>query len=90
MTRPTKPVPAPAGASKPWQMFPPVLTTSRRSPFDMPRHAPSPRPPAAQGAPAPADRPASDQVAGDQRAGEPGSERPAMSAPTATGAARDS
>ncbi len=82
MSRPIKPVPAPAAGSKPWQMFPPVLTTSRRSPITSPLHAPSPQPPA----PARRDE---KNAAEELASGDPASERPAMSAPSAKDAARD-
>jgi hypothetical protein len=82
MSRPTKPVPAPAAGSKPWQMFPPVVTTSRRSPITSPLHASSPLPPG----PARRDE---KNAAAESASGDPASERPAMSAPAAAGAARD-
>lgn len=85
MSRPTKPVPAPAAGSKPWQMFPPVVTTSRRSPITSPIHAPSPLPPG----PAQGRRDERDAAAAQSASGDPASERPAMSAPAAAGAARD-
>ena len=83
MKRPTKPMPPPpAGGSKPWQMFPPVVTTSRRSPITSTDYAPSPRPPA------PPQR-GDSSAPGEAVSGDAELERPAMSAPGAAGTARD-